>query len=484
MNYKGIARMLGTIFLIEAAFMLPAACLGMYDGDQKVWQSFLVAVGCLVVLGSLLSVCFRKQRRSIYAREGFMLVGSVWIFVSLFGALPFFLSGEIPNFLDAFYETVSGFTGTGSTILDDVDRMSRGLLLWRSFTNWLGGMGIVVFMLALMPTRRGKGETLYVLQAESAGPSIEKTVPKIRNHAALLYGIYMGLSLACFLLLFLGGMPLFDSLCITFGTAGTGGFAIKGDSLLSYSAYHQVVVTVFLMLFGINFNLYALILLRKAKNIWRDEELRVYLGVMAAGVLLITVNVANQFSSVGEAVRHVTLSVASVTSTAGFTTVDFSVWPEFSKGILLLLMLMGGCAGSTSCGLKVSRCIILLKGGYREVRRQLQPQSVALVRLNGRAMPDGTISGVFIYFAIYMMVLLLSIFLISLDNFSLETNASAVVASLNNIGPGMGMVGPKGNFGAFSLLSKLVLIVDMLFGRLEIFPVLLLFHYKTWRKAA
>jgi len=484
MNYKAILRMLSSIMMLEALFFLPSMGLALYDRDYHVLRGFIFTITLLVILALLFRLVSRNDRSSFFVREGFMLVGLTWIVMSLFGALPFFISGEIPSYFDAFFETVSGFTTTGASILRDVEIMSRSLLLWRSFTHWLGGMGILVFMLALIPAAKGRGESLHVLRAESPGPTLEKIVPKTREHAMILYGLYTGLSVICFLFLYLGGMPLFDSVCTTFGTAGTGGFGIKADSMGSYSPYCQMVVTIFMAFFGVNFNIYFLIVLRRFRAAFKDEEMRVYFGILLSSIILVGINVAGMFDSVEEAFRHAAFSVSSVMTTTGYATVDFNRWPQFARGILLLLMVTGASAGSTAGGVKISRVILMLKSCYREIRKLLHPRSVMPVRMNGHAVSEETIRGVNIYAVVYICIYIASFLLVSIDDFSFETNATAVLTCLGNVGPGFGMVGPAGNFADYSALSKLVLSLDMLLGRLEIFPLLLLFHYRTWSRSS
>jgi trk system potassium uptake protein TrkH len=483
MNGKLIAKMLGNILFLEAAFMVPSAIFAAYDGDMAALRGFLFTIILLVVVSGVTRLLARTADKTFYAREGFLLVALTWFVASLFGALPFTISGEIPHYLDAFFETVSGFTTTGATILTRVEDLSRASLYWRSFTHWLGGMGILVFMLAVIPTSKDSGHSIHLLRAESAGPAVEKIVPRTRNHAMILYGIYIGMTVLCFLFLFVGGMPFFDSLCMTFGTAGTGGFGIRGDSMASYSLYSQVVVTIFMVLFGINFNLFFLILTKKIKDAFRDREFMVYMGIMVAAILIIVCNVYRQFENLGQALHHVAFSVSSVMTTTGYMTVDYNLWPELSRGIIMVLMMIGASAGSTGGGFKVARVMILVKMGVSELRKMLHPRSVNLVKVNGRVIGDGVLRGVHTYLFVYLSFILLSFLLISVDNFSLETNLTAVISCLNNIGPGLGMVGPVGNFSEYSHFSKLVLTIDMLLGRLEIFPVLILFQLRSWNRA-
>ena len=482
MNFKIILRILGDLFLIEALLLVPSVGLAIYDGEAHVLRALAITIVLLALLALAIRIIFRCKERTFYAREGFVLVGAAWITLSAFGALPFYLSGEIPHYVDAFFEIVSGFTTTGSSILTNVEAMSRPLLYWRSFSHWVGGMGILVFMLALMPSAKGNGSNFHLLRAESPGPSIEKMTPKMQSHASALYIIYIVLTILCLVLLVAGGMPFFDSLCITFGTAGTGGFGIKVDSMASYPTFCQGVVTVFMALFGVNFNIYFLLLLRRWKEALLDEELRVYLGIMLSAIAIITLNVTHLFSNLWEAAHHVAFSVSSVMTTTGYVTANFDKWPELSRGILLVLMLFGASAGSTGGGIKIARLVMMAKSARRELRRMLHPGSVMSVRMNNRSVGENTLQGVGVFMTYYLTILVSSFLLVSLDDFSLETNLSAVISCLNNIGPGLGMVGPDGNFAAYSPLSKLVLSADMLLGRLEIFPLVILFSPRSWHR--
>lgn len=483
MNYKSILHMLSNIMLLEAICFLPSIGISAYDGDIKVLWSFIYTVLVLCLLSVIFKFVSRNDKSGMFVREGFLSVALTWIVMSLFGALPFFISGEIPNYLDAVFETVSGFTTTGSSIITDVESMSRGLLLWRSFTHWLGGMGILVFVLAVLPAQKGgKGDSLYVLRAESPGPTIEKLVPKIQQHSMILYSIYLGMTVICFIFLAAGGMPLFDSVCITLGTAGTGGFGIKADSMGSYSTYCQAVVTVFMLLFGINFNIYFLVIMGKFKSVLKDEELKAYLIIFITSTALVAASIYEKIGSIGKTIHHAAFTTSTIMTTTGYATVDFNLWDELPKTVLILLMVVGGCAGSTAGGLKVSRLVLLIKSSYRELRKMLHPRAVIPIRMNGVVVSDRTIHGVNIYLGVYMGIMLLSFLVVSRDNFSMETNLSAVVSCLNNIGPGLGTAGPMGSFAGFSWFSKLVLTLDMLIGRLEIFPMLMLMHYKTWKR--
>lgn len=417
------------------------------------------------------------------AQEGFAATGLSWIFMSAFGALPFFLSGQIPSYVDAFFEMVSGFTTTGASILTDVEALSRCNLFWRSFSHWLGGMGVLVFLLAVVPGARKNGGTgIYLMRAESPGPSVDKLTPHLRQTAMILYGIYILLTALCIVCLLLGGMPVFDSFCIAFGTAGTGGFAIKNSSMGGYSCFLQTVVTVFMFLFGVNFSLYYMLLLRKFKAVFKNEELRLYFGIAAGSIVLIAINISRMYNTVYESVHHAAFQVVSIMTTTGYGTVDFEQWPAFSKAILLSLMFIGASAGSTGGGLKVSRVLLLMKSIRRTIRKALHPRRVQPVYMDGRAVSEEVCDNVNAYLAIYCVILVLSFAIISVDGFSIGTNFSAVASCFNNIGPGFELVGATQNFSIYSDLSKIILSLDMLLGRLEIFPLLLLLSPDTWSR--
>jgi len=484
MNFRHIFRMLGNIFLIEALFLIPPAILSIYDREPHVLWPILFTMGLLVSVFLATKFFLSPRDRAFYAREGFLLVALSWILVSAFGALPFALSGAIPNYLDAFFESVSGFTTTGATIVTDISTLSRALLFWRSFTHWMGGMGILVFLLALLRSAKGSGDSLFVLRAESPGPAVEKIVPKTREHAAILYTIYIGMTTLCLILLLLGGLPVFDSFCIALGTAGTGGCGILPDSVASYSPYIKLVITIFMALFGINFNLYFLLLAKRVKNFLRDEELRIYLCIMAFSILIVTLNIMSLFDNFGAALSESAFTVSSMMTTTGFSSANYNAWPQLSRSILLILMMIGGSAGSTSGGLKIARLVLLAKTSYRGLYKLLHPRSVMLVKINKRAVGENVLQGISVYTTAYFGILVLSFLLLSIDNFSLETNLSAILACLNNVGTGLGAVAPGGSYAGFSLFSKLLLTFDMLLGRLEIFPLLLLFHRRSWNRAA
>lgn len=479
MNYRMIAHLMGSIILILAAFMLPPVLVALIYGESSgIW--FLATILPAAVLGFVLTR-LRPRNRAMYAKEGFVVTALAWITISLIGAVPFFLSGQIPGYLDAVFETVSGFTTTGSSVLTDIEALDHCMLFWRSMTHWLGGMGILVFMLAVV--NLGGGESNHLLRAESPGPSVSKVMPNMRKSAATLYGIYIFMTVLLVVLLVLGGMPLFDSLCHAFGTAGTGGFGVKSASIGYYDSYYlQTVLGIFMVLFGVNFNVYSFLLMKKFKTAVRNTEVWTYLSIIAIATLTIGVNVRALFPSMYDAFHHAFFSVSSVITTTGFATVDFNQWPELSRIILVMLMVVGACAGSTGGGVKVSRIVIVAKAAAFEVRKLLHPRSVKVLTVDGKQVSQDTVRGVYAYLAVYVAVTMISFLLVSLDNYDFVTTVTAVEATLNNIGPGLAMVGPVGNFAFFSPLSKIVLIMDMLFGRLELFPMLILLMPSTWRK--
>ena len=483
MNFKMMGRFVAQILTIGAVFMVPALGISLYYGERQATFAFLVTLGIFAVVIGLLHLTCRSAPSAFYAREGLVCAGVSWIVLSLISCLPFYISREIPRFIDAFFEIVSGFTTTGASILPEVESLSWGILYWRSFSHWLGGMGVLVFLLAFAPGgSKGQGFTMHLLRAESPGPNVGKLVPKMRKTAGILYVLYITLTAVDILLLVLGKMPLLEAVCTAFGTAGTGGFGVKNDSLAGYSPYIQNVTTVFMILFGINFSCYYLILMRQVRAVFRDEELRLYLGVLLGSILLITLNLRGFYSTLGETLRHVAFQVASIMSTTGFATTDFGQWPAFSQSILLLLMVMGACAGSTAGGLKCARVMLLFKILRRNTHQVLNHRRVQVIRTNGQVTDEKILDGANAYLAAYVIILFFSFVVISLDGFSVGTNFSAVLACFNNIGPGLEAVGPACNYAGYSVLSKLVLIVDMLAGRLEIFPILVLFSHSTWKR--
>ena len=483
MNVKGISRTVGLILLITGIFQLFPLLIAVIDHEPRNILAYIESLCLILLVGSALLLFSRGGNRMFSAQEGFAATGLSWIFMSAFGALPFFLSGQIPSYVDAFFEMVSGFTTTGASILTDVEALSRCNLFWRSFSHWLGGMGVLVFLLAVVPGARKNGGTgIYLMRAESPGPSVDKLTPHLRQTAMILYGIYILLTALCIVCLLLGGMPVFDSFCIAFGTAGTGGFAIKNSSMGGYSYFLQTVVTVFMFLFGVNFSLYYMLLLRKFKAVFKNEELRLYFGIAASSIVLIAINISCMYNTVYEAVHHAAFQVVSIMTTTGYGTVDFEQWPAFSKAILLSLMFIGASAGSTGGGLKVSRVLLLMKSIRRTIRKALHPRRVQPVYMDGRAVSEEVCDNVNAYLAIYCVILVLSFAIISVDGFSIGTNFSAVASCFNNIGPGFELVGATQNFSIYSDLSKIILSHDMLLGRLEIFPLLLLLSPDTWSR--
>lgn len=481
MNYKVMGRFISKILAVEAVFMTPAMLISVFDKEYKAFISFVLSILIIMAVSALLFVLGRKAKQRFFVKEGLACVGLSWIAISLLGCLPFYISGEIPHFIDALFEMVSGFTTTGSSILPEVEIMSRGMLYWRSFSHWLGGMGVLVFLLAVTPANgRSNRFTLHLLRAESPGPNVEKLAPRMRDTAMILYMLYMALTVINVIFLLLGGMSLFDSVCTAFGTAGTGGFGIKNDSMAGYSPYIQNVCTIFMLLFGVNFSCYYLLLLRRFKTVLKDGELRLYLGLVVASITAITINIYHMFGSIGEALHHAAFTVASIITTTGFATVDFDKWPEFSKSIIVVLMMIGACAGSTGGGFKCGRLLLLLKSIRRGIRKTLNPNKVEVIRNNGNAVNEKVISGINIYVATYFIIIFGSFLLIAVDGFSIITNFTAVLSCFNNIGPGLDQVGPTCNFGLFSDFSKIILIIDMLAGRLEIYPILILFSRDVW----
>lgn len=483
MNVKSISRTVGLILLITGIFQLFPLLIAVIDHEPRNILAYIESLCLILLVGSALLLFSRGGNRMFSAQEGFAATGLSWIFMSAFGALPFFLSGQIPSYVDAFFEMVSGFTTTGASILTDVEALSRCNLFWRSFSHWLGGMGVLVFLLAVVPGARKNGGTgIYLMRAESPGPSVDKLTPHLRQTAMILYGIYILLTALCIVCLLLGGMPVFDSFCIAFGTAGTGGFAIKNSSMGGYSYFLQTVVTVFMFLFGVNFSLYYMLLLRKFKAVFKNEELRLYFGIAAGSIVLIAINISRMYNTIYEAVHHAAFQVVSIMTTTGYGTVDFEQWPAFSKAILLSLMFIGASAGSTGGGLKVSRVLLLMKSIRRTIRKALHPRRVQPVYMDGRAVSEEVCDNVNAYLAIYCVILVLSFAIISVDGFSIGTNFSAVASCFNNIGPGFELVGATQNFSIYSDLSKIILSLDMLLGRLEIFPLLLLLSPDTWSR--
>ena len=481
MNYKMMGRFIGHILLVEAVFMIPSVVISLVRQEEMACMGFAASICITLFISSLLLVLCRGSRRSFKAKEGLVCVGISWIVMSLLGSLPFYISREIPSYLDALFETVSGFTTTGSSILSEIEGLSMSILYWRSFTHWLGGMGVLVFVLAVGASgESNKGFTMHLLRAESPGPQVGKLVPRMKKTAEILYLIYILLTIVNIVFLLLGGMSLFEAVCTAFGTAGTGGFGIKNDSIAGYSPYIQNVCTVFMLLFGVNFSCYYMLLLRHFRSVFKDEELRFYLGIVIGSIVLITLNLKGFYGTLEETVRHASFQVASIVTTTGYATTDFDLWPAFSKAIILGLMVIGASAGSTGGGFKCARVLIIVKGLRRNLRRAISPQKVQVVRINDNMVDEKVLENTNAYLSAYVIILFLSFIVVSLDRVSVMTSLTAVLSCFNNIGPGLEAVGPTCNFGDFSWLSKLVLIGDMLAGRLEIFPILILFSRSTW----
>lgn len=479
MNYRMLGYLLGVILMLEAILLAAPTVTAIVFGESPLPFLITIAIAAAIAL----PLIFLKPKNTrIFAKEGFVCVAGSWILLSAIGALPFVFSGAIPNYVDAFFETVSGFTTTGASILTVIEGLPKGILFWRSFTHWIGGMGVLVFVLAFLPT--AGGQSMYLMRAEVPGPMKGKLVPKMRHTSLILYGIYIALSVVMVVALLLCGLPLYDSLVNTFATAGTGGFSVLNNSIAGYqNPAAEWVIGIFMILFGINFNLYYFLLLCRFREVIRNEELRVYLIVCAIATAIISINIVHLYQNAEHSIRAAFFQVATIISTTGFATTDFNLWPELSKTILLFLMILGSCAGSTAGGLKLSRVIILVKSVFREIRHVLRPRSVNVIRLDGEPVSDETSRASLGYLAIYISIIVATTLLLSIDGYDLETNLTATLACINNIGPGLGsIVGPAGNFSTFSIFSKLLLAFNMLLGRLEIFPLLVLFSPATWKK--
>lgn len=480
MNRKMVFCLFGKILQVEALLLLLPAVTSLVYGEMRALFAFLLVAGGSGVVGTLIAFFCRTDNKVIYAKEGFAIVALAWVGMSAVGALPFVISGDIPYYVDAFFEIVSGFTTTGASILPDVEALSHGALFWRSFSHWVGGMGVLVFVMAIM--RNMSDRSIHIMRAEMPGPVVGKLVPRARDTAKILYLIYIVMTAVQVVMLWAGGMPFFDSLIHSFGTAGTGGFGIKSDSLAGYSNYSQIVITVFMLIFGVNFNLYYLLLLRRVRPVFKSTELWAYLGIVAVSIGIITFNIMPLNGTFGESLRHASFQVSSIVTTTGYSTVDFNVWPNLSKGVLLLLMCLGGCAGSTAGGLKMSRAVILFKLILREIKKMLHPRAVTSVEFEGKAVDDNTLSSVATYFAVYILCIFAAFLVICFEPFGFESNFTAVLATFNNVGPGFGAVGPAGSFGDYSAFSKLVFSFAMLLGRLEIFPLIIALSPSTWMK--
>lgn len=478
MNFRIIAYIVGWVCNFQAIFMV-LPCITALVYQEHEFFAFLISMILCLIAGIPLTA--RKPKNKVfYTKDGCVAVALSWLALCIFGSVPFVLSDSIPHPIDAFFETVSGFTTTGSSILTDVEVLPHCILMWRSFTHWIGGMGVLVFILTLLPL--AGGYHMNLMKAESPGPSVGKLLPKVQSTAKVLYKIYIALTIALIIFLLLGGMPLYDSLCAAFGTAGTGGFGIKSDSMGSYSLYIQIVITIFMILFGVNFNVYFLLLTRKFSQALKSEEVRCYFFVIIASALMITFNVRHLFDNVWEALQQAFFQVGSIITTTGYATTDFNQWPAVSRTILVLLTFCGACAGSTGGGIKISRLLLLAKSVRKELHLYLHPNAVKKIKMDGKAVSHEVMRATNIYMIVYLMLMAVSIFLISFDEFDLVTNFTAVATTLNNVGPGLSLIGPTGNFGIFSPLSKLVLSFDMLAGRLELFPILILFLRETWKK--
>ncbi len=479
MNFGMIRYMLGYVCYFQAAFLaLPVLIAGIY-GEYRVGAAYLGAMGMCALIGMAVRLKKPKDMR-MYSKEGMVTVALAWVVLSVTGAIPFKVSGEISSYVDALFETVSGFTTTGSSILEDVGRISYTGRFWRSFTHWVGGMGVLVFILAILPLKGGA--FMKLMKAESPGPSVSKLVPKLRDTAKFLYSIYMGMTLIQIFLLLITGMPVFDAVTMTLGTAGTGGFSVRSDGLDSYTMLQQGIIAAFMVLFGVNFNTYFLLVKRKAKRAVKSEEVLTYLAIIAVAVTIITASIVPMFPNAFEALHHAFFQVSSIITTTGYATKDFNLWPPIARTVLVILMFIGACAGSTGGGIKVSRIIIMVKGIGKEIRVLIHPRSVKKVRMDGRVVEHEVVRSVNAYLALYILIFIGSLLLITLDEKDLVTNFTAVAATLNNIGPGLEVVGPMSNFSSFSNLSKLVLSFDMLAGRLELLPMLMLFVPSVWKK--
>lgn len=478
MNYSMVFYILGHILKFESAFLMLPVIVGLLYGEDDVTAYLFVAALCLI-LGMVLSRK-RPASPSLYTREGFVTVALSWIIMSVFGAMPFVLSGDIPSYVDALFETISGFTTTGSSILADVEALSHANLFWRSFTHWIGGMGVFVFIMAILPLMGGS--TMNLMKAESPGPSVSKLVPHVKDTAKILYGMYLAITVAEIILLCVFGMPLFDSLCTTFGTVGTGGFGIKNSSIAAYSPALQNIVTIFMILSGINYSFYFLILSKKVKDAFHIEEVRWYLLIILISVIAIIYDIRSLYPTIGETARHAFFQVGSIITTTGYATTDFDLWPSMSKTILVVLMFIGACAGSTGGGMKVSRLVILFKTIKKELSLISHPREVRKIRMDGHVVEHSILRSSNVFLVIYFVLLLGSTLLISIDEFDFTTNFTAVVSALNNIGPGLNLVGPTQNFSLFSPFSKVVLMFDMLAGRLELFPMMALLIPSTWKR--
>ena len=483
MNFNMIAYHLGMILRIEGLFMVVPTAVAFFYKEQQAATSFVAAITLCQLFGAA-GISREPENKRIYGREGFIVAALAWIIMSVFGALPYYLSGSIPTFIDSFFETVSGFTTTGASILLQIEHLPNSILFWRCFTHWIGGMGILIFMIAIMPS--GDDRTMYLMKAEAPGPLVSKLVPKAKATAKIMYQIYIALTILEIVLLHFGGMSWFDSIIHGISTAGTGGFSNKNDSIAAYdSPYIQYVISIFMLLFSVNFNLYYLMFIKNFRDVWRNEELRYFLCIAGGVTLIITANIFMQsyYTTIEEAFRHALFHVAAIMSTTGFVVVNYDLWPEFSKSLLYCMMFLGACGSSTAGGIKISRFILLLKIIWREMRRIVHPRSVNLIKLDGYRIEEDVIHGVASYLILYMFILLASFVLISINGFDFTSNMTAVTTCLSNVGPGLNLAGPTENLAFFSPFSKLVLCADMLLGRLEFFPMMMLFAPSIWKKS-
>jgi len=485
MNLRMMLRIIAYILAVEAALMLPSVVISMALHESASLHGFLLSIGIILAVSAFLFlITIKADGRRFYAREGLVTTGISWIVLGAMGCLPFYFSKSIPSYVDALFEMVSGFTTTGSSILNNVEILPKGILWWRSFSHWVGGMGVLVFLMAIVSlSGKNQGFTLHIMRSESPGPAVGKMVPRVKDTAKILYWIYTGLTVIDIALLKIGGLSMFDSCCLAFGTAGTGGFGLLNDSFASYSPYIQYVTTVFMLLFSVNFSIYYLLLLKKFKAAFLDEEFRLFWTLVFISITLIAINVRPLYTTMEETIRHTSFTVGTLMSTTGYATTDFDLWPSFAKSIVVLLMFFGACAGSTGGGFKTIRLLLLWKSLRRNIHTSLHPSEVRAITVNKRPIDEQILHNTHAYLVAYVIIVIISVLIVSLDGFSFETNFTAVMATLNNIGPGLAQVGPTCNFSGYSDLSKLVLTADMLAGRLEIYPMLILLSRSTWKRA-
>ncbi len=478
MNRRMVCYTVGWIVLLEAALLIPSLIVSMIYTDSST-TAFLSTIGIALVLGSAMLLIARPRTKVLYAKEGFAITALAWLFLSLVGALPFYFSRQIPNYIDAFFETVSGFTTTGASILKDVTAMDKSLLFWRSFTHWVGGMGVLVFLMVFLGGLSDR--SIHIIRAEMPGPTVGKILPRVKDTSKILYIIYLVITAVMVIALLLSGMNLFDSLIHAFGTAGTGGFGIYSDSVASFPATQQWIIAVGMLLFGVNFNFYYLILIRRFRAALRSTELWVYIGIIATATTLCCINLIPVYKNISDLIRHSFFQVSSIITTTGFSSVDFNTWPAFSKTVLLILMFLGGCAGSTAGGFKISRVILLFKNCASEFRHLSHPRSMSVIRFEGKIVDGTTRKGVSSYLAIYTIFFFIIFLLISVDGFNIETNFSAAAACFNNVGPALSAAGPMANYAGYSDFSTLVLSLAMLLGRLEIWPIVIALSPSAWK---